>query len=207
MISQGQDTRLRYGLPALLVGSLMVAACGSSPLPTTYTLPQIEPPQPLATPALDGVLMVERPSAESALATVQVAWRAADDPYVIQYHETAEWSDTPARLVQNRLRGCLEAGRAADAVIQPTERTLASYLLGGSLIAMEQVVSADETATFHIAADLALTRARDRRRLWAEQFKVIVSAADASPEAAIAAADRALVRLCSDILTALAARE
>lgn len=199
--------RARAGVRGLGFGALVVAltaACGSAPLPSTYSLPEIEPTRPLARPALDGVLMVERPFTDSVLSSRRLSWRDAADPLEIKQYDLHLWNDPPNRIVQLQLRACLATGRAAAAVTLPTDPVPADYLLGGALTRMEQVRTAADRAEIRLAAELTLSVRQSRDRIWSRPFEVVAPALDDSPKAAIAAFETALGRLCDQVLIALA---
>lgn len=192
-------------LTAMIASAAMlaVAGCGGeAPRQQVYSL-DLTTAAPLPAPLLGGVVMVETFTADSVLGSRRIAWRESPSSQEIRTRTYHEWNEAPPRLLQSHLYSCLSSAGAADAVVLPTDRAEADYILGGDIRRFEQQITGPDSSTVEIAVDLRLAERRTRERLWREVVVASAPAADASPEAAVNAFAVALSSFCQAVLTAL----
>lgn len=201
---KGYAAMARIRITAMVVAALAVAGCGGeAPRQQVYSLDLTTAAAPLPAPRLDGVVMVEAFTADTVLGSRRMAWRESPSSQEIRTHTYHEWNEAPPRLLQSHLYSCLTSARAAEAVVLPTDRAEADYILGGDIRRFEQQITGPNSATVEITVDLRLAARRTRERLWREVITASSPASGATPEAAASAFAVALSNFCGNVLAAL----
>lgn len=190
-------------LAILLAASLAAAAaaCSSPPAPrdTFYRLEAAAPARGFATPALPGVLEVNRLDTDGVLSERALAY--AEPGRGIQRYRYDFWSEPPGLLLQDRLVQALTAAKAAAKVVTPDLRVPPDYALRGKVRRFEQIAGANQVA---VDIQLVLVDARDGRLIMMETYSTRPAATGDSAEAAVAAIGRGVDEVVARFLADLA---
>jgi ABC-type uncharacterized transport system auxiliary subunit len=185
---------------ALLVGP--AAACGARGPETRYY--QLA----AATATMRGhgaggpVLAVEPLDAGAAYDDERIIYRTS--PYRLDYYEYHRWSASPGTMVGDAIADVLAASGRFGA-IEREETREADVVLGGRLVALEEVDVSSTRWVGRIALDLRLTDARSGDVIWSQRLEATEPLARRSPEGLAAAVSRALARLLGRATPQLAA--
>lgn len=178
---------------AALALGLLLAACGSAPLPT-YNL---SAPQGFSAGGRgEGQLVVSQPYALAALNTDKIFVEPA--PGQIAYLGDAQWGDSLPSLLQARIIQAFENGSKLRRVARPGEGVTADYQLVTDIRVFGlRITPEGPVAVVELSAKLISNQ--NGRILAAQVFKAAVPAAgSAGPEATAAldtASDQVLVAL------------
>ena len=145
---------------------LVVAACANK-IPETryYQLATTAKPVKASSTA---VLAVEPLETESAYDDERIVYRTT--PFRLDYYQYHRWSSAPGVLVGNYLEQAFEkSGRFRAVTRELTPGTHA--LLGGRVIAIEEVDSSKTRWVGRIVLELTLTDPRTGDVIWNEQFE------------------------------------
>jgi ABC-type uncharacterized transport system auxiliary subunit len=146
-------------LAALVALVTSETGCAGRPAPAIshYRL-ELGEPAPLAEPALDGVLLVQRPRADAFTSQRSLAYRelgaggATTALYRFRYHL---WVDPPPQMLEQEIVRYLRTARAAPSVVTAELRTQADYVLHTRLRRLEQTRG---PAGVSVAVDFDLVR-------------------------------------------------
>ncbi|MEW5727008.1 MAG: ABC-type transport auxiliary lipoprotein family protein [Pseudomonadota bacterium] len=190
-------------LAILLAASLAAAtaACSSPPAPrdTFYRLEAGVPARGFDTPALPGVLEVNRLDTDGVLSERALAY--AEPGRGIQRYRYDFWSEPPGLLLQDRLVQALTAAKAAAKVVTPDLRVPPDYALRGKVRRFEQIAGANQVA---VDIQLVLVDARNGELIMMETYSARPAAAGDSAEAAVAAIGRGVDEVVARFLADLA---
>jgi ABC-type uncharacterized transport system auxiliary subunit len=168
---------------------LACAACGGKLPETRYY--QLAPPAAQATRG-DTVLVLETLTAEAAYDDDRIAYRTT--PVRIDYYHYHRWSSAPGVMVSNYLEQALEATGRFRAVVR--ELTAAApVVLGGRVLAIEEVDRSTAAWFARIVLELTLSDARTGEALWTEQREETEPLAQRTPEGLAAALSTAMSRI------------
>ena len=191
-------------LLALIGISLILGACTwlpggrEVPAPRLYVLDPVPPPFERNSSAGDSRcanLVVARPTAAPGYATAQMLYRRTR--YELESFAYNEWAETPARMLEPLIRQALEIGGRFRAVLSPGTRADSAFMLETGSVRLLQVFEAGEPPY----AELSLqARLYSRDRLIGQQrFYARENAAEATPEAGVAAANAATAELLAKL--------
>jgi ABC-type uncharacterized transport system auxiliary subunit len=132
------STRARLAaLALLLVTGWLGCATGPAPRDHFYRL-TIATPARLSSPALPGVLEVDRLRVEAIAQGRRMLYRDASLPNVIGQYSYHFWADPPGLMLQDQLAQSLRAAGAAKSVITPGIHVNSDFLLKGRLVQLER---------------------------------------------------------------------
>lgn len=169
-----------------------LAACGGK-LPETRFYQLAEPSGKTA--GGSGVaLVVEMLTTDSAYDDERIVYRVT--PYRLDYYNYHRWAAAPGVLIANYLERAFEKSGHFAAVTRE-ENPAAPVIVGGRVVAIEEV---DQTKTKwlgRVVLELTLTDASSGQVLWAEQFEETEPLAIQSPEGLARALSVALERIAN----------
>lgn len=132
------SARARFAALALLIvfGS---AGCASAPAPRDHFYRvSVAAPAPLASPALPGILEVDRLRVEAVHQGRRMLYRDASLPNAIGRHSYHFWADPPGLMLQDQLVRYLRAAGAAKSVVTPGIHVDSNYVLKSRLVRLER---------------------------------------------------------------------
>jgi uncharacterized lipoprotein YmbA len=176
------------------LAALTLAACASGPATPDhfYRLEAAAPAAAAASPALAGVVEVDRLKVDTVTDQLPVLYREADGT-AIERHAYHRWMSPPSLMVQNELITYLRAAGAGQRVVTPDVRIEPHYHVTGRIIRLERVL-ADGGASAVVELELGVSRDRGQLLLL-ETYRAEVPAGDDGVDASVEAFDRALTQV------------
>jgi len=177
-------------LIAILFEVLVLGACGGK-LPATRFY-QLAPSAAAQKPAGDVTLVVEPLATDPAYDDERIVYRTT--PYRLDYYQYHRWSSPPGAMVGNYLEQALENSGKFRSVAREVSAD-APAVLGGRVIAIEEVDTSKTSWRGRIVIELTLTDARTGITLWTEQYEETEPLPTQSPEGLAKALSAALERI------------
>ncbi len=173
---------------------LVVAACASpSPVPQdNYYRLTVPPPEP-GPVVLEGVVEVERFTADRVIAGRPIVYSGRAAPHEVREYHYHFWVEPPAALLRNELVDYLRAAGAAEAVVTPEMRLRSDYVISGRVRRLERVVGDDPGTLLEL--QLSVLRRGDEALLLLETYRVESRDAPESVSAAVLSLNRALTEI------------
>jgi len=179
--------------------AIAAAACGGHIPETRYY--QLAPPA--GAPRTGGPLLVVEPlTTEGAYDDDRIVYRTS--PYRLDYYQYHRWSAAPGTLIGNYLEQALEHTGKFGGVLRELDPN-AAVVLGGRVIAIEEVDESRDRWRGHIALELKLTDARTSEVLWTGRFDESEPLATQSPEGLARALSAAMTRIVARAAPTIAA--
>jgi cholesterol transport system auxiliary component len=180
---------MRLAGPSTALVLALIVACGSVPTTRYYELVP-----PTGEPSTDAALVIaiEPFEADAAYDDDRIVYRA--NAYRLDYYHYHRWSSPPGVMVAGFVERALEQSGEFRAVVREgTNR--AAAVLGGRVVAIEEI---DRTASQwegRIALELTLTDPTSGEVLWSEQYEEREPLAQQSPEGLARALSDATARI------------
>jgi len=200
--------RLLRGTSALVLVVLIAAACSfpgkqQAPARLTYLLQgsttSASPPAAEARRCLS--LRVSTPESAPGFGTSRMAY--TKQPPRLDYFAFNEWVDTPARMLAAMMETQLDASGLLGAVLTGSADLRTDLRLDSELKWLQQDFSGGNSS-LRLAVKLALIDVPNRKLLDSKTFSYTETANDATPEAGVAAANRAADRFLAELTTFVA---
>ena len=173
------------------VGWLVLLACGGKVPDTRYY--QLAAPA-AASSGGDLTLVLESLATDPAYDDDRIVYRTT--PYRLDYYQYHRWSAPPGVMVGNFLEQALErTGKFRAVVREPTDH--APVVLGGRVVAIEEVDVSPKRWLGRIVVELVLTDARTNEQLWTAQLEESEPLAWQTPEGLTAALTTAMARIAA----------
>jgi ABC-type uncharacterized transport system auxiliary subunit len=183
--------------PFLLVLAL-TACAGKVPATRYYQLATPSTPAP----SNSGVaLVVETLDTDNAYDDERMVYRLT--PYRLDYYNYHRWSAPPGTLVGNFLEAAFESSgrfRTVSRELIPQ----APVILGGRVLALEEVDKSKTSWVGHVVIELRLTDATTGEVLWSQQFEENEPVKEQTPEGLAQALSKALDRIARNALPFIA---
>ncbi len=182
----------RRPLIAMMVwfAALVIPGCGGNKVPETRYY------QLAASTKVDRggdlTLVLEALSTDQAYDDERIVYRTT--PYRLDYYQYHRWSAAPGTMVGNYLEQSLERSGRFRAVTRELTAD-APAILGGRVIAIEEVDASKTSWRGRIVLELTLTETKTNRLLWTEQFEETEPLARQTPEGLAQALSVALGRI------------
>lgn len=173
----------------LALGLVVLAACGGKMPDTRYY--QLVPPQATAGRG-DVSLAIEPLATDQAYDDERIVYRLS--PYRLDYYQYHRWSAAPGTLVGAYLEQALEHGGRFRMVTRETTADVPA-VLGGRVIAIEEVDHSHTSWFGRIVIELRVTDARTNRVVWSKQYEETEPLAKQSPEGLAQALSLAMARI------------
>jgi len=178
--------------------ALALAACAGKLPETRYY--QLAAPT-TGPRAGDAVVTLEALATDAAYDDERIVYRT--NPYRLDYYQYHRWSAAPGVMIGNYLEHALEhSGRIRAVVRELTDE--AAVVLGGRVVAIEEVDVSKTRWLGRIVIELALSDARSGAVLWAEQFEETEPLAAQTPEGLARALSAAMQRIAVRAAPAIA---
>lgn len=175
-------------LAALLLGG---GACGGKLPETRYY--QLAAPD--GTPRTgDGVIVLDMLATDAAYDDERIVYRTA--PVRLDYYQYHRWSSAPGTMIGNYLEQALAHSGQFRAVMREMSPD-AAVVLGGRVIAIEEVDRSKTDWVGRLVMSLVATDARSGDVLWTERFEETEPLREQSPEGLAAALSVAMARIAA----------
>ncbi|HEU0030580.1 MAG TPA: ABC-type transport auxiliary lipoprotein family protein [Kofleriaceae bacterium] len=172
---------------------LALAAC-SGKLPDTRYYQLAAPESGKRDAVADLTLVLEPLATEAAYDDERIVYRTT--PYRLDYYQYHRWSAAPGVMIGNFLETALEkSGRFRNVVRELGNGDAAPVVLGGRVVAIEEVDRSPRAWYGRLAIELTLTDARTGATLWSEQFDETEAMATQTPEGLARALSIAMTRI------------
>lgn len=196
MIGRGVAWVTALALSAGCLGSL-----GGGPAPVTryYALTA-----PAGAAGVQGspAIAVEELRADAPYDDRRIVYRTGQ--HRVAYDEDDQWVAAPGSMVADSLRRAYQAsGRFGMVLAEPGTDTAA--IMGGRVLAFEEVDGGPRPRVAHIVLDLELRDAETGRILWSRRADQRIAVARPTRDALAAALSRALSRIAADTAGEIAA--
>ena len=185
---------------------LALQACGGQtavPQDRFFRLQVAAPEKPFSASPLDGILEINRLTANGLAAGRPIVYSESERPNELKEYHYQFWSEAPASLITDQLTGYLRAAKVAKSVVPPELRTDPQFVLIGKILRLEKIAGPRPAAVLEM--ELGLRQIRPYRILVLETYRARADAADDSVGAAVAAINQALntifARFIADIPT------
>ena len=176
----------------------LLAGCGSKVPETRFY--QLGAPQAAGSNG-DLVLVLEQLATEAGYDDERIVYRTT--PYRFDYYQYHRWSASPGVLVGNYLELALErSGRFRAVTREASDAT--SVVLGGRVVAIEEVDVSKTKWLGRIVVELALRDARTGAVLWTEQYEETEPLSRQEPEGLARALSTAMGRIAKRATPAIA---
>jgi ABC-type uncharacterized transport system auxiliary subunit len=174
----------------ILAIALVLAACGGGGPDTRYY--QLANPAHAVPRTGAAAIAVEPLTTDGAYDDERIVYRV--NPYRLDYYNYHRWSAAPGTLVGNYLEQAFaRSGRFRQVVREPSDST--PVVLGGRLIALEEVDISKTSWQGRIVIELTLTDSTTHQVLWSEQFEETESLPAQNPEGLARAISAAMERI------------
>jgi ABC-type uncharacterized transport system auxiliary subunit len=174
---------------AILFEIVFAAGCGGKLPDTRYY--QLAPPVSSERGG-ELTLVMEPLTTDQAYDDERIVYRST--PYRLDYYQYHRWSAAPGTMVSAFLEEALEhSGRFRSVTRELTAD--APVVLGGRVVAIEEVDTSKTSWLGRIVIELTLTDARTNKALWTEQFEETEPLPRQSPEGLAKALSAAMNRI------------
>ncbi|HET7505484.1 MAG TPA: ABC-type transport auxiliary lipoprotein family protein [Kofleriaceae bacterium] len=177
---------------------LACAACAGKLPETRYY--QLASPE-VHRPAGGELLVLEPLSTDAAYDDDRIVYRTT--PFRFDYYHYHRWSSAPGIMVGNYLEQALEASGRFRAVVRELTPD-APVILGGRVVAIEEVDRSRTAWIGRIVLELVLTDARSGEALWTDQLEETEPLRSQTPEGLAAALSAAMARIAARTVPVIA---
>lgn len=171
--------------------AVVLAACGGK-LPQTHFY-QLADPGRDSEPGPGVPVVIETLATDSAYDDDRMVYRIT--PYRLDYYNYHRWSAAPGTLVANYLERAFESSGRFGAVTRDDDTGEAPVVLGGRVVAIEEVDVSKDRWVARIVLELTLTDTSSGEVLWTEQFEETEPMPRQHPEGLARALSVALERI------------
>lgn len=138
------------------------------------------------------VLAIEPLSADEPYDDERMIYR--ENPYRLDYYHYHRWSGPTGALVSRQLERALEASGRFGAVLRDDPKD-AAYVLGGRVVALEEVDVSEHRWVGRVALELHLREAASGDVVWSKKLEETEPVDRQTPEGVARAISRALDRI------------
>ncbi len=182
-----------------IVFACALAAACSGRVPETRYYALAEPPARPHGGQL--VLALEPLETDPAYDDERIVYRTS--PYRFDYYHYHRWSAAPGTLIGNYLERALEQSGRFQAVVHEVSPDT-QVVLGGRVVAIEEVDASRSRWLGHLVLELTLTDAHTGDVLWTQQYDETVPLTQQSPEGLARAISIAMQRIVARATPAIA---
>ncbi len=186
-------------LLAVLFEVIFLGACAGK-LPETRFY-QLAPAPSTQQPTGDVTLVVEPLATDPAYDDERIVYRTT--PYRLDYYQYHRWSSPPGAMVGNYLERALEDSGKFRSVVREISAD-APAVLGGRVIAIEEVDTSKSNWRGRIVIELTLSDARTGTLLWTQQYDETEPLPSQSPEGLAKALSAAMGRIVAKAAPSIA---
>ncbi len=186
---------------ALALSAGCLGGLGGGPAPVTRYYALTAPAAAAGVPGSPAIA-VEELRADAPYDDRRIVYRTGQ--HRVAYDEDDQWVAAPGSMVADSLRRAYQAsGRFGMVLAEPGTDTAA--IMGGRVLAFEEVDGGPRPRVAHIVLDLELRDAETGRILWSRRADQRIAVARPTRDALAAALSRALSRIAADTAGEIAA--
>jgi ABC-type uncharacterized transport system auxiliary subunit len=148
------------------------------------------------------VLAIEPLSADEPYDDERMVYR--ENPFRVDFYHYHRWSASPGAVVSRHLERALDASGRFSAVLRDDAKN-AAYVLGGRLIALEEVDVSKRRWLARVALELHLRDAATGDIVWSKKLEETEPVTKQSPEGVARALSRAMDRVARRLAPELGA--
>lgn len=189
---------MRLFITIILTAVWLACGCGGTIAETRFY--QLAPAGKAASGGTS-VVALESLSTDAGYDDERIVYRST--PYRVDYYQYHHWTSVPGVMIANYLEHALESSGKIRAVRRELT-TDAPVILGGRVIAIEEVDRSRTEWHGRIVLELQLTDARTGDVLWTEQIEETEPLRQQTPEGLAAALSVAMERIVSHTVPAIA---
>jgi ABC-type uncharacterized transport system auxiliary subunit len=177
-------------LVAVLVGLTSIAACTAEVVPEDryYRLEVAQANAGLV--HLDGVMEIERFDAVGLTAGRAIVYTSDANSLLMQEYHYDFWHEPPSVMLRDSMINYLRQSSVARSIVTPELRARARYLLNGRILRLE--TQRGKTPMSVVELELGVSDLTSGTVLMVRSYRTDVPAGDASVEAGIIAANKAV---------------
>lgn len=142
----------------------------------------------------DSTLILETLETDPAYDDDRIVYRTT--PYRLDYYQYHRWSATPGTMVGNYLEQAFESSGKFRSVLRDATAD-APAILGGRVLAIEEIDSSKTSWRGRIVIELTLTDPRSNTVLWTQQFDESEPLSAQTPEGLAKALSTAMGRIAN----------
>lgn len=182
----------------LMAGTVLVGCAQPQPVPKDnyYRLRLASPAPVQAKPKFDGILEIDRFSADGLVAGRPIAYSSSDKPNQLMEYHYHFWTEPPTVLLRDQLIDYLRAARVAKTVVTAEMRVAPDYIISGKIKRFEQVRDASPYVVLEM--ELGLRQAGTDTLIYWGTYAKKVAAAGTTVADGVKAANTALSKVYSD---------
>jgi len=189
-VRQASRTLLLLLLPVL-------GACTQPEVPQDkfYRLEVGAPEKVFSTPRFQGMLEVERLSADGLTAGRPIVYSRSDRPRELQEYHYHFWTEPPPLMLRDQLVTYLRGAKVASAIVTRETRVDADYVLTGKVNRLERVIGASPGAAKAVVElELGVRQVSGKRLLFLDTYRVETAVVGDTVSAAVDAMNEGLKR-------------
>lgn len=175
-----------------VLGVVVACAACSGKLPETHHYQLAAPTSRLR--GGDAILVLDALATDAAYDDERIVYRTT--PFRLDYYHYHRWSSAPGAMVGNYLEQALGGSGRFRAVIREMSPD-AAVVLGGRVVAIEEVDRSKTEWAGRIVLELVLTDARTSEVLWSERVEETEPLRQQTPEGLAAALSAAMARIAA----------
>jgi cholesterol transport system auxiliary component len=198
---ENERSLARAGLAAGLLAASLAACAGKVPETRYYQLAAAAPAPAPGARGSDLVLALEPLAVDDAYQDERIVYRSS--PYRLDYYNYHRWSAPPGTLIADYLEQALERSGKFRAVVREADDS-APAVLGGRVLAIEEVDESPTRWLGRITVELTLKDAQTGAVLWTDQIAETEPLPAQSPEGLARALSAALDRIARRVIPAIA---
>ena len=179
---------------------LAASACAGRTPPTRYY--DLAAP-PAVAAAAGPTLVLDQLSTDDAYDDERIVYRTSR--YRLDYYDYHRWSAPPGVLIANYLERSLERSGQFAGVVRDVTRD-APAILGGRVVALEEVDVSRKAWQGHVVVELRLIDTRTGDTLWSAQYDESEPLTRQSPEGLAEAVSVAMARIVDQAAPVISAR-
>lgn len=193
-----------YKFALLFLAAVTLGGCASQPpVPSDrfYRLSAVMAAEPLASPKLPGVLVIDRFTADGLTAGRPIVYVQSSDPnQLLEYHYHF-WTQPPTIMLRDEMVTFLRAANIADKVVSPEMRLDPQHALTARIRKLEQVLGSPNRTQLEL--EIGIRRPEDGTAVFLKSYRQDVVQSTAGVGGAVDALNEALNIVYSDFLADL----
>jgi uncharacterized lipoprotein YmbA len=178
---------------------VLIAACTGTVPDTHYY--QLAPTTAATPPHGDRVLAVDSFTTDGPYDDERIVYRTT--PYRLDYYQYHQWSAAPGAMIGAYLRDALARTGAFHAVVRDSAPG-AGLVLGGRIIAIEELDQSPSHWVGRLAIQLTLTDAKSGNAVWTQTYDETEPLQTRTPEGLASALSIVMTRIVPRVVAAIA---